>query len=573
MEKNDYKMPPSFVVNTDSKELHISAGDATVPIANFVPIVKSVERIFSDCTDASDPPLHLRIILAAHLIGCKAISKECVITLEDLRRFDFQSVLDSRCLVFSGKTGLFYIEHFIRQVVADTPVKDRLLLTRIGFQSFREMRFFVAGSHVIGHPGIDLEFAPQLRSFQLETQPMGDSVQCYIRKLVQLCLPHTAVMFAFLITGLLRSAFEDAGVKIKFCLFLFGQTQSFKTTLLQLFFQIFNRESSPEYGFHNFTGTPAKLHQFLEAERDIVTVIDDLNLSDSQREIRRQNALASEIIRIAANGIGRQTMHHDFSVNSVVAFAGEYLLANASTNNRLIILDLQSAGIDKKELSALQAEPRALSSFVNDFISWLLQNYSETTDSIKNEMLHYKESRAGQERYQERLQESASVLHCSFGVFLAYCKSRNVMAPLDIDHFEKLLTGVIYDQIDMLNLDGEPERDYVYEFYEIFQIHKDLSGNIKKLDNLAIRQDVFLDKHTGLLFIPSGVFTKLVAQSDFNITPRDLIKSFQDLGLLEMDKNRQGSKTKKKKGIRCYVVHYYEWKEYVREVAFKDEET
>lgn len=305
----------------------------------------------------------------------------------------------------------------------------------------------------------------------------------------------------------------------------------------------------------------------------MVSIIDDLNLSDSMTQMRTQDAKISEIIRVAANGIGRETMREQNQIGSVVAFAGEYLLNNVSTNNRLVILDMDSVAIDKERLASLQRQPLVLTTFVYEFVKWIVENYKEVLQVAKEDHGYYLQARATQEIYQERLNASAHVLCLAYSIFLKFAVVKGWSIELGKRKFNELMETVVYDQIDLLMLDGEDEVDLVYELYAVTELFFRMNEKYDCEESLRINRAVFLDRKSGLLYIPGPVMFKMVEHIEAKgVSLHAVVCDLYDKGLLVTDKNKARSKTKKKFGVRCYVIRYFDFKEYAKEKAFEEQE-
>lgn len=108
-------------------------------------------------------------------------------------------------------------------------------------------------------------------------------------------------------------------------------------------------------------------------EKNMVSIIDDLNLDDSKR--KEQEAKISGLIRAATNGVGRETMRDQKAINAQPIFCGEYLLRNISTNNRLLIVHLKQGQINKEKLLEIQKNANLLTAFAEQFITWVLMEY------------------------------------------------------------------------------------------------------------------------------------------------------------------------------------------------------
>ena len=63
----------------------------------------------------------------------------------------------------------------------------------------------------------------------------------------------------------------------------------------------------------------------------------------------------------------------------------------------------------------------------------------------------------------------------------------------------------------------------------------------------------------------------LLERAKAQVTVRDIMDDFQISGLLNVDKSKNGSRTKKLAGKRCYVISYDVWKSHVRDIIEADD--
>lgn len=496
--------------------------------------------------------------------------------LFDLRHFlytDWQLELDSRmCLAEDFKESERVIQYLFRNMVSNKEVSSQYLISQLGWFCIEKFHAYNAGNRILGDVhGLDCVSSPDLNNFKLQTTQVdllnkNERIQTYLREYLQLYTDKSPLIFSYLILGLLRSLFMEAGVPPKFCLFLVGENQSYKTTVASFGCAIYNRCDDVEYHLHNLTGSEAKLMQVLDQEKDMVSIIDDLNRCDSKSVERLQEQKISNLIRVAANNVGRYTMHRQYDINGQVLFCGEYALKNQSTNNRLIAISFEKGDILKEKLSSFQKKYSDLGLFVEDFINWAAEKYDDILHWIYNEYQDFRDSRDKQECYQERLATNYHCLDSAYYIACQYFNNRNIDIPVSAAMFRTMLENNMQSQIEMLEMDGRDQEDYVKEIYVALREHYDELVFEKKPKNRVWRKDIFYNKTKDLICIPANQLTDLERQySGREVTAYNIISQFDILGLLDKDDNKQKCRTKKVFGKRAYCIKYGLWEDYFRD--------
>lgn len=427
-------------------------------ISAYCPVVVAVKNYANG--DKPDPHVTLTAILTD---GTKI--REISIPFRNLRNLDFQADLDHRCFDYTDKARS-HILRLIRCLVAQQQAVEVYRADTLGFLHYGDQVAYNAGSKLIGDLGVKVELQTSGYHFCPPDNVSDEQLAAHIRAIIQLKPQVTAPIFAYFILGILRDLFREAGVPIKFCMFLYGKQQSMKTTLATYLCSLYDRHADPERHLHNLTSTEAALHKVLNVEKDMVCIIDDFNRDDSKKKEREQTDKLSGLIRAAANDVGRKTIRGENSINGQPLFCGEFLLQNPSTNSRLLVLELEPGMIDKQKLLKIQQDANLLTAFAEQFITWILKNYQRLCQLIAKMYSLFLDLMADRVHYQERLNQSGVVMAIAYEVFLHFCNEKRWDVGLPQQAFNTIITNILDHQIQYLNLQGKIEPDYVVAVFK-----------------------------------------------------------------------------------------------------------
>lgn len=552
-------MPPLFDYDGDSLMYDEK------PIANCLPVVKAVKSY------VQNKDVETCVTISA-IIDDKIETSEATIPLRQLNTLDLQTDLDPRCYEYPDKRSRYLIQNLLRYQASQRTATEVYQAHTLGFLHYNDRVAYNAGSRLIGDLGVEVELKTKGYHFLPPSNVSNEQLAAHIRNIIQLEPSVTAPIFTYSVLGILRDLFRTAGVPIHFCMFLVGEQQSMKTTLATYLCSLYDRHVDVERHLHNLTATEIKLHEVLNIEKDMVSIIDDLNLDDSKRKEREQESKISGLIRAAANGVGRETMRDQKSINAQPLFCGEYLLKNTSTNNRLLIVHLEQGQINKEKLLAIQNDVELLTAFADQFIRWLLDNYKTLCDFIHNQYHSILEVRAGGVFHQERLNRSATILSIAYGVFLKFCKAKGWDIGLSASDFSDIMANLLVRQIEDLNLEGKDEPDYVIELYELFRFEQDhgvvREGRPKKS---LWKSPIYYDDDSGRVYILNekmlGMCQEIRKKYGGNNLLHDLLDALDREKILYKDNCKSGTRSKKQSGRRCYILDYARWMQYMEEVA------
>ena len=538
-------------------------------ISTYCPVVVTVKNYVNG--DKLDPHVTLAAIL-----GDGTQTPEITIPLRDLKRLDFQTDLDHRCYDYSDNARSF-VQRLIRYLVTQRQAVKVYRANTLGFLHYKDRVAYNAGSRLIGDLGIDVEITTKGYGFYSPDDLSNEQLGVHIKNIIQLEPSVTAPLFSYFILGLLRDVFHEAGVPIHFCLYVVGAQQSFKTTLSTNLCSLYDRDKDVEMHLHNLTASEAMLHRVLSLEKDMVTIIDDLNHDDSKKRERDQERKLSVLIRTAANDVGHETLRERSEINAQALFCGEYLLKNTSTLSRLLIVHVEQGQIDKAKLLTIQQNPDLLTGFAERFISWVIANYQTLCGFISEQDARFRKIRAEGVPYHERLNRSASVLTIAYEILLEFCKTIGWDLGLSNQGFSTIMENLLYRQLEDMKLQEQNPVDYVVEVFEFLQLEIDC-GLVKegRPKDKFWKKPIYYDDYLEQIFIKGEemgqISLEISKKLKGSISIRPLLDALDAEGIVITDNNKNGTRSKKVGGQRCYVLDYARMKQYVQEQVNEYEE-
>lgn len=495
------------------------------------------------------------------------------IPLDEIEKYDFQKDVDTSICTAYGNHGVkIKIANMIRQQVADIHCQERFWVEQLGWVNIQGRNLYCAGNMILGNTeGLNIVCSKELKGYIFETEGGNnfeidkECIQNYLNLYIRLYKGKSPIVLSYFVLSFLKDILKEALIPIKFSMFLTGENQSYKTTIASYGTALYSRITDVEANIHNLSGTEAQLHRILHIEKDMVSLIDDLNLSDSKAIMREQERKMSSIIFAAANNVGRETMKYQNSINSLVMLCGEYCLSNTSTNNRLVVLKLEKDAVSKTDLTEFEKKRGYLGTFAYYFIKWCADEREEIGKYLKESFLTFRKQRDKEESFQERLQEHYKMLSMSYEIFLCFCKNKGIIIDLTEDDFNVFLSNAMNDQIELLELEGREEDDYVMQSYNSLDFYwEDYVKSVNKAN--CWQKGICYDDTKKIIYIPGDMLTTLVwGEKDKLVSAYEIASQFQKMGLLLVDQNKNHSRTKKFKGKRAYCIDYHKWEEYVKE--------
>lgn len=317
-----------------------SEGGGGEPIATFIPSVIGVVNVIGSSSTREAVKVRLRF-----KTGEVAEKMVWLSELDHLKWFD----IDHRCIVNSGyRQARRRIADTVRAGISTAPVEQRYSLDRTGIHHIGDTVVFAAGDRVITRssaPEADLAFELGQLPFHLnidENISLSEAIDGMMR-LICLSPEIGPVLVAHIISGIIRTAFKEAGMTPCAVLVIVGKSGMLKSHYVPHLVQLYNRADGIG-PFTRFNSTKRFIEDALYEYSECTAVIDDLHTAESRGIKRRNEETAEEIIRRIADDTGRGRMdgkaqvQRSFRGNAV--FIGEYTIGKASTIPRALIANI-----------------------------------------------------------------------------------------------------------------------------------------------------------------------------------------------------------------------------------------
>lgn len=400
---------------------------------------------------------HIDVITVHCKLADGTSTKSFSFTLKELSSFDWREQCPAARFDVNRSTAFVqrYLADQVRQQLGEPEVI--FLMEKRGFQTVQNERIFCAGKDIFRAPCSETAL-PKIESrmdgpnLDADSNVEEKDAAEYFYGLLSLS-PNTFLgLSAYVICYLLYPLYEEIGRPPQFCLFLYGQTGTQKTTVASFFTQLYNRGNGIQRPPRLNASTSAAAKILCNA-RDEVVVLDDL-FPHADSDLRKQQEKTFlEVLRYVGDGtVPARSRGSEVSQQEVrcgVLFTGEYRIGTGSDAARFLSIEMKQP--DLQLLKQYQERPLMLSTFYQFFIQWILENYDDVVEFLRDHYNFYSaEVTSG---VHTRLKEMHFFLRSAYLVFLAYCLAKSYLLADDIveddRYFCNLLTQII-DQQDQL---------------------------------------------------------------------------------------------------------------------------
>ncbi|KAB2459151.1 hypothetical protein F8160_00565 [Bacillus sp. CH126_4D] len=351
----------------------------------------------------------------------------------------------------------------------------------------------------------------------------------------------------------------------KFTLWIYGETGSRKTTLANLFFNVFNQQLPPEIPA-NFKDTKTALEIKMFEYKDCVLLVDDYHPTDKLSEKKDMEDKAEFILRMYGDRIKKSrsninlTKQREFMTRGLCAITAEDAISIQSNMARCISLPIDKDCVDLGKLTKFQKMPLMLPTAIHNFISWL-------TDYInKEKCLPNLDLDAFREKYRNadihfRLIDSvwslkyAYYLYLKYGVAIGKIEIEEAEERLEIA--ENIFISIIKSQYLEMKTEN-PLNMYLNTIQELIISNK---MPLRKLGKESGSQQYGWYDDDYYYLIPGMTYNNVLTfwekrNKVFPLTIKKLHDRLYQMGLIEIDEssNRKCPKVTVVKGERIRVL-------------------
>ena len=317
--------------------------------------------------------------------------------------------------------------------------KETREYTHTGWRRFRGKWCFLYQGGAIGAEGVTVHMEQGLDTYRLDGNGRPEFLKMTPKEAAGKSLEIlevarreiTVALLGTVFLAPLREFLSQTDITPAFSLFLHGQTQTRKSTIVALamsHFGNFHAKNAPA----NFRSTGNYITAKAFLAKDMPLWVDDFHPTDSQQEKRQMNATAQTLARAFGDGADRGRLNSDRSLQSsrpprsIAIITGEDLPAvGASGLARFFILDVGKGDVPTEDgrLTKLQEDARMgwLQASMRGYIEWLAKNTEKLPEYLHAQFLQYREMirkiGAGD---QERAPEAVACILIGYNMMTSY---------------------------------------------------------------------------------------------------------------------------------------------------------
>lgn len=466
-----------------------------IPICNFsLKVLNKIEVRSAD---------HVTILVTVKLCFEENKNVEKVVPLSDIDKVDW-SALEPRCTFYPGcRNAKRYLENLIRTQLDQVPCEIRYRVDGLGINHFEGSILFVAGEQVITCSS-STKAIPKLEfmhtKFRLDIDLGITAMESFngMKELISLSPETGRVLVAHAISGIIRTAFKEAGFVPCAVLVIIGKSGMLKSHYVPQLVQLYNRGDEIK-AVTRFNSSQSFIEAILSEYSECTAVIDDLHSAASRTIRSRNETTAEEIIRRISDDTGRghkvgnTLVQEKFRGNAV--FIGEYVFGKESTIPRALVVEITKRP-DGKILDKYQRQqPLLVSTFYYFFIQWYVNHFNEIRDEIDVRLTKFRETMSDSGIH-GRLCDTQFYLQISYMVFLEFCKESGFISQEDcLDEYKffyEQVANLIQIQQERFRYgSGTEEVDYLKHIQKLYK-----EGRLR----VAEEKKAFKpDKHDGVI--------------------------------------------------------------------------
>lgn len=374
--------------------------------------------------------------------------------------------------------------------------------------------------------------------------------------------PHslTIALLAIAILSLVQSRMIGRGIYFKGVCSIVAQTQSFKTTLASLFFDLADGRKTDI----NFEASTAAIIRTIGNARDSTVVLDDYKPGATKTESREMLQKINTVIRCCSDdsgGVKRAGMKNETVTNSarcLVVVTAEYIHFDVqSTLARLLILEMNRKSVDQDKLTYFQQNHAIYQECIKNFIQYIIrqgintfcgnleQRFLQERNSLQTELFAHEVS------VDNRTSDMCTWLNITFSEFLKYAFSVNAIRQKDFEKYKQeskaIFLSVMEKQAERV-AELDEVRCYFAGLRVLIETGEEYLGELQSRNTnyaTANSKSAIGFKKKGFVYLKNDVvFQKVVSYfrrngKEFVISESELRRKLADRGYI----NRKNQKT------------------------------
>ncbi len=361
-------------------------------------------------------------------------------------------------IVYDRKNA-YKIENALREKLAG--VREIKVYTHAGWQRIDGKMVYIHKSQCLQNARVSTELN------LLSNNCFRNNLEEIYRKAINLYdMDGTAaILVAYSLMGVSYRLFNEAGYAPHFLLFINGKTGSFKTAISKVLYMQLVDDEHREYPRRIDADTVTSFERALvESGKDTVTLYDDYAPAKNLQDQRILDSKLEVIIRMIGDGSTKSRSNVALEdkkgegVKGAVVLTGELRGKGLSSNLRCLYCGIEKERVNKENLSWLQRNKCAYTTFIQHYIYFLSQVWETAIKRIRS-LYEERRAQAGKTLKAGRSIDALVTLWLLMDMlemFLAqYCRLNNSNISHEITYLKQQMAGVVYES-ELLSEEEDP---------------------------------------------------------------------------------------------------------------------
>lgn len=523
-------MPATYYKDgTNGTTVRAGEGDGKeLVIADFFP---EVTKVLNRKKEAGVEKIYrVEFYNADGLVATRELSPK------ELVKVDYSEIDDSLLLRPTVASAAKEMAYYIKSQAKRAENVESIFFDKLGWHFIDGKRYYCAGNVVLGtegivHDGVVVSNELQKKyHLEIDENLSEENAAKQVWDYINIKPRITAILFVSGLLGVMHQIVLDAGLKIPCVTYLYGPSQTRKTTVSIFGTRFYNRSNLNDVSVTSLrvSSTKVKTEELADELKDATFVLDDLFQDPSVKQRKEYEGRVRNVIRNLADNSSRTTSRSAFKNNSNVVVTAEYLMESLTDVGRMFLIKVEKP-LDSEKISVCQMNPLGISTFYYYFITWLAENYDSTVDQLKHDYAEFRRNSANQKRCFERLYEQGFLLTFAFNIFLQYLEVNSEEAGRSLeDKFADFIIQTIKEQCKIMRgIEMRAKKDINFSAEILTLLQKGEIQKGKKGENCYI-------KDNDLYIVPGELVRLLSKKYGRSFSVKEINKYFRDKFMAEV---------------------------------------
>lgn len=302
----------------------------------------------------------------------------------------------------------------------------------LGWNTFGSKHVYCTGDTVLGgDPESQYEIAEELNAFSRIPCKNSNPVEAFFAflRIKNASEKVGSVLLAAAVLGILRQCAVDADFPPPCCIYLFGKTQSYKTTFVKLMTRFIQEKNGGDADHANYIRNVSSnfmMQKSVSVIKDIAFILDDLYRETDKRIRNGIENSVKNLIRDASDNAPRKSKNSALVPHCQLIVTAEYLFGTSTLLGRMLILPIEKP-FDRIYFNISENEKDLIPAFYENFIVWAAKNYDDIVEKMRKAE---RDSRIEQDN-QPRIFREFALLRVAYQVLLEYGASIGAQFRMD----------------------------------------------------------------------------------------------------------------------------------------------